>query len=180
MLKTHSEALFKRLVNGGGLIKNAEERNNILRACKNVRAKDYVFAFDVPAGAAVRDIQTTTANWHFVLCGVSCYFHDSGTQLNANSWPMVSIKFENFAPASPYGTPTADVGRVPSVLCFGREGLNNGAGTLHFEEAANLFFDLGQRFTMQLEAKGGLVACRGVVCLTGIEISNEALTNGEL
>lgn len=183
MLKTNTEALYQRItgLGRGTSIDTDKHRNAILRACKNVRTKDYIFSFDLPAGASVIDTHTTAANWHFLLTGVSCCFGDSGNAIDSNDLPEVSVKFENFAPATQYNTEADKMGRVASNLIFGREGLKDTAGDpMHFEEAANVFYDLGQRFTITLEAKGGAKACRGVVCLTGVEISNEALKNGEL
>ena len=71
MLKTNTEALYQRLtgLGRGSLIDNAQQRNAILRACKNVRTKDYIFTFDLAAGATLRDTHATTANWHFILIG---------------------------------------------------------------------------------------------------------------
>lgn len=183
MLKTNTEALYQRLtgLGRGSLIDNAQQRNAILRACKNVRTKDYIFTFDLAAGATLRDTHATTANWHFILTGISCTFGDSGNNINSNDLPEVSVKFDNFAPSTQYGTEASKMGRVAAALVFGREGLETTQGdAMHLEETANVFYDLGQRFIITLEAKGGAKPCRGVVCLTGVEISNEALKNGEL
>ena len=180
MLKSYVEAFFQRLtgIKNGCIIKSADQVRHILRTCKNARAKDYLYKFDLAAGDTLRDAVTTTANWHFVLCGISAYFYDDAAPLSPANWPKVSVNFENFSLSSPFGAEAREVGRVPAALVFGREGLENSAGkTNHYEESKRIFIDLGQRFTTMLEAKGGAVPCKGAVLLTGIEINeNEFLS----
>ena len=182
MLKSYLESFFQRLtgLKRNATISSAAQRDRILGVCKNIRAKEYIYNFDLDAATSKRETHTTTANWHFVLTNVSSYFHDDGALLAGSDWPKVAVQFENYPTISPYNTTREELGRVPAVLCFGREGMNPTGNTLHFEEGANLFYDLGQRFTVTLEAKSGLVACRGCVALTGIEINLDAIKRGEL
>ena len=180
MLKSYLEAFCQRLtgLKNGCTIQSAEQVRHILETCKNVRAKDYVYKFDIAAGDAVRDAVTTTANWHFLLCGISAYFWDDAGALAPADWPTVSVNFENFALSSPFGAAAREVNRVPANLVFGREGINaRGNNINHFEEAKRIFIDLGQRFTTMLEAKDGAVPCFGAVLLTGVEINENEFLN---
>ena len=180
MLKSYVEAFCQRLtgLRNGCTIKSAEQVRHILETCKNVRAKDYIYNFDLDANATERDTVTTTPNWHFLLCGVTAYFYDDAAPLDPSNWPRVSVTFENFATTSPFGTAAKELGRVPAALVFGREGLQNSAGKEnHFEENKNIFIDLGQRFTTMLECKAGAVPCRGAVVLTGVEINETEFLN---
>lgn len=177
MLKSYTEAFCQRLtgLKNGCTIKDATQVRHILETCKNARAKDYVFKFEIAAGDTVRDAVTTTANWRFLLCGISAYFYDDGGALAVGDWPRVSVNFENFSLSSPFGAGARDVNRVASNLVFGREGLTGGPH--HLEESKRIFLDLGQRFTTMLEAKGGAVPCFGAVLLTGVEINENEFLN---
>lgn len=177
MLKSYVEAFCQRLtgLKTGCTIASAEQVRHILETCKNARAKDYIYKFNIAAGDAVRDAVTTTANWHFLLCGISAYFWDDAGAIAPAEWPKVSVNFENFALSSPFGAPPRDVNRVPSNLIFGREGLQGQKN--HYEEQKRIFIDLGQRFTTMLEAKAGNKPCFGAVLLTGVEINENEFLN---
>lgn len=177
MLKSYVEAFCQRLtgLKNGCIIASADQVRHILETCKNARAKDYVYKFNIAAGDAVRDAVTTTANWHYLLCGISAYFWDDAGAIATDEWPTVSVNFENFALSSPFGAAPRDVNRVPANLVFGREGLQGQKN--HYEEQKNIFIDLGQRFTTILEAKAGTKPCFGAVLLTGVEINENEFLN---
>lgn len=179
MLKSYTAAFFQRVtgLKRGGIVKDAADQARILRTCKNVRAKDYLFSFDLAANASQREAVNTTANWHFLLCGVSAWFGDDGAALSQDNWPVVSVTLENFYPSTTFTSD--DINRVPPVLVFGRECAHDANGTpRHYEEQRNIFMDLGQRFSIMLDAKAGAVPCRGGVLLTGIEINETEFLNG--
>mgnify|MGYP003318307430 CR=1 FL=1 len=168
MLKSYVEAFCQRLtgLKNGCTIASADQVRHILETCKNARAKGYIYKFQIASGDAVRDAVTTTANWHFLLCGISAYFWDDAGAIAAADWPTVSVNFENFALSSPFGAAARDVGR---------EGLQ--VQKNHYEEQKRIFIDLGQRFTTMLEAKGGSKPCFGAVLLTGVEINENEFLN---
>lgn len=185
MLKTYNESLFERFtgLNRNSVILGAKQRNQILSRCKNVRSRDYIVLFDsLPVGAgAVRRSFTTAANWHYILTNISCFWHDDGAAIAPDKYPIAGINFVNFAPSSPFGTDVKEMGKVETALVFGREAFQDKSGNqLHFEEAANLYYNLGQRFDVLIDAEENGQAARGGVILQGIEVSNEALKSGEV
>lgn len=169
MLKQFSEKFLDRLVKKrGSLILEPDAQNKVLSASKIVRSVDYVLNFEIDNGATTTKGVTTRANWLFILTNAAVYWEN----MDLSDFPKVAVKFPYYDSATPFATVPDDWGAVPSNLVFGREGLTG--KMQHFEEYKNLYFLLGQRFSINLDvkAKSGQYG-RGYVILSGIEINLE-------
>lgn len=163
MLKSFSESIYKQLVNvkPGHVIYGPEQRDELLYYAKRIRAKDYIVNFDMDDGQVHTRTLTTTANWFFVLTGAAVVCDQGG-----DTAPRVGIKFQNFYPTSPFGTVPEDFNDVNFELVFGNEGKDR------FEEYKNIWYVLGQRVTVNIEAiHRASVPQRLGVILTGIEMN---------
>lgn len=170
MLQSFAENFYKQLVDvaPGRSIFSAAQRDKILFDAKRIRAKDYVLNFTIRDGQITTRSVTTTANWYFILTGAAVYFENT----TASELPKIGIKFQDYTPASPFGSVPEDLGTVNAALVFGREGLAAG----RWEEFKNLYFSLAQRITVHVEALPvNNEPLRGSVILTGLEFNlNEA------
>lgn len=185
MIKTYTEELFQRFTGQkqNAVIGSRAEQNEILCTCKNVRAKDYIFDFDLTA-AKPRQLKavTTAANWYFVLLNVAVSFGDGVEALDVNgaNWPRIAITFPDYEPNTPLKTSEPQfMNAVQSALVFARESANENGVKLHYEEAKNFYYSLEQRFTIDVEAvRTGSADVRGSVILTGLEINLEGVNDG--
>lgn len=160
MLKSFAESIYKQLVDlkPNRTIFSDEQRDKILFDAKRVRQKDYLLKFDLEDSQIHADTVTTTANWYFVLTNAAVLSSEKGVD--------IGVKFQNFYPTSPFGTKPEDMNNVPSNLVFGREGLSR------FEEFKNLYYSLGERVTINVEAKNNSgKPTRIYVVLNGLEIN---------
>ena len=166
MLKSFAEKFFDDLldVKPGRVIYSAEQRDQILFDARRVRSVDYVVNFDITDGQRKTQAVTTKANWYFILTGAAVFFENTP----ASDLPKVAVKFQDFAPSTPFGTVPEDMGAVDSAIVFGREGLPLG----RWEEFKNLYFSLDQRMTINVDVQpNNAEPLRGHVILTGIEIN---------
>lgn len=168
MVTTLSERLqaFFTGVKPGAQVLTRSRQNEILRAAKAVRAKDYVFNFDISTGGTSGEkIVTTTANWFFVLTGAAVHFVEAAAQ------PKIKISLADFCPDSPLASSPSELNAVVAILVFAKEGKE------HFEEYKNLWYVLGQRITITSECfcSG---TCRGSLILTGLEFDLQGVENG--
>lgn len=171
MLKSFSEKIFQQVVDikPGRAILSAEQRDNLLYTAKRVRAKDYYIEVDIPENTVVGQVFTraftTTANWYFIMTGCASI----GGVMNAGlSGTELGIKFQNFYPTSPFGSEPENMNNVPFELVFGREGLGR------FEEYKNLYYSLGQRFTVNVDVRNRQSSndpYRVGVIITGLEFN---------
>ena len=143
----------------GREILTREQAARLLAASKKVRCKDYIYNIET-TGAPVHVTHTTTANWFFILCNASVWFDP-----NHNTNNGVRIRFED----CPIQTPIADVDIknadvVPASLAFGQQ------GGQRFEEYKNLFWVLGDRVNVTIDAYTQQQAARGALVLSGVEI----------
>lgn len=171
MVKTLSERLraFLTEVKEGHTILDKSAQLEVVRMYKRVRARDYVFNFELHgAGDIRRVVETTSAGWLFVMTGAAVYFED----LEPYRFPRVSVKFPMFSPDSPFDSEDGKFETVPGGLVFGREGVKD----LHFEEYKNLFYILGETFTIAAEAMNDTPVndIRGNLILTGLEVDLNA------
>lgn len=163
MVTTLSErlaAFFTGVKERSAPIRSREQVTEILRACKRVRAKDYVFDFSLPNGGIGKEkLVTTTANWFFVCTGVSSWLEQS----NSDVWAKVAIM--DFCPDSPFNSAPEMRGAYPLISGLSLQ-LNGG----RFEEYKNLWYVLGQRVTLGVTAQTAAnEPARGSVIVTGIE-----------
>lgn len=169
MVSTLSERLqaFFTGVKNGAAVVTPEKVNEIQKAAKAVRSKDYVFNFDIPAGGSSGEISlTTTANWFFVLTGAAVHFVEAAAD------PKIRLTYQDFAPASPFKSTPQELDAVPANAVFAKE---NPAGG-RFEEFKNLWYVLGQRIVINAECFCNGTA-RGSLILTGLEIDMQGVEN---
>lgn len=177
MLKSFAETIYKQVVDvkPGRVIFGDEQRDEILYRAKRVRAKDYVMEFvvpeDCPIGQVFSRTFTTTANWYFIMTGVAVMGGMTNANYNGNE---LGIKFQNFYPTSPFGTEPENMGDIPYML-IGCEERTPGA---RWEEFKNLYYSLGQRFTVNVDLRHrSPVAAnepfRVFVIVTGLEFNLE-------
>lgn len=167
MVKTLSERLgaFLTGLKEGRAIPDKAAQLEAVRTHKRVRNRDYIFKFELHgAGDIVRVVNTTAAGWLFILTGAAVEFEG----LEPNRFPRVSVKFPMFSPDSPFDSEPKNLETVPAGLVFGREGVPG----LHFEEQKNLFYVLGETFTIAAEALNDTPVndIRGTLVLTGLEL----------
>ena len=98
------------------------------------------------------------------MTGAAVHFED----LAPAQFPRVCVKFPIFCPETPFNAERGKFDTVPSGLVFGREG----AAGLHFEEYKNLFYLLGDTFTIEAEALNDTSVndMRGSLVITGVEL----------
>ena len=163
MLKSFSESIYKQLVNikPGRVLYSEKQRDELLYYAKRIRSKDYVLNFDLDDGQLHKKTITTTANWYFVLTGAAVVVEGEGGDA-----PLIGIKFQDFYPGSPLGSEPQFFNDVNYNLVFGREDKGR------FEEYKNIYYVLGQRVSINIEAFHiGSVPKRVSVSLTGIEMN---------
>lgn len=165
MLKSFSESIYRHAVDTktGRVIYSKEQRDEILYFAKRVRTKDYIVELHLDDGQIHTETFTTTANWYFVLTGAAVLCEENTVV------PNIGVKFQNFYPTSPFGTEAEQMNDVDYNLCFGRENKSR------FEEYKNLYYSLGQRFTVNVEAfkDANAIPSRVFVVLTGVEFNLE-------
>ena len=163
-LSERLQAFFTGVKNRPAPIRSREQVVEILRACKRVRAKDYVFDFSLPNGGIGEEkLVTTTANWFFVCTGVSSWLE----QHNADVWAKVAVM--DFCPDSPFNSVPERRGAYPLKSGLSLQ-LNGG----RFEEYKNLWYVLGQRVTLGVTAQTAAnEPARGAVIVTGLEFDLE-------
>ena len=167
MVTTLAERLaaFFTSIKDGRIIKDRAAQLEAVRAARRVRSKDYIFDFDLHgANDRSREVVTTAAGWFFIMTGAAVHFED----LTPAQFPRVAVKFPMFCPDTPFDTENGFLEAVPGGLVFGREG----AAGLHFEEYKNLFYPLGDTFTVAAEALNdtSINDMRGALVITGVEI----------
>lgn len=164
MVKTLSERLqaFFTGCKEGSPVRSREQVNELLRACKRVRGKDYVFPFSMPNGGTSNEIiVTSTANWFFVVTGISSWLEENSAPVRA------SFSVLDYYPETPFNATPEERGTFPL-----KEGLSLQFGGGRFEEYKNLWDVLGQRATMSVTAKTSAgEPARGAVIVTGIEFN---------
>lgn len=171
MLKSFTEKIFQGLtdIKPGRLVLSDAARDEILYKAKRVRAKDYVFNFDVTGSTTQERTETTTARWTFICTGVA-FFADN---LDNTIPPTVGVKFESLASLSPFrNAEPAEMNRVLTQMVIPFEGKKNfyfpGA---HFEEYKNLFAVLDQRVNITVSIKPGVTTdYHAAVIITGVEV----------
>ena len=157
-------AAFFTSIKDGRQIKDRAAQLEAVRAARRVRSKDYLFNFDLHgANDRRREVVTTAAGWFFLMTGAAVRFED----LTPQQFPRVALQFPMFSPDTPFDTENEFLEAVPGGLVFGREG----AAGLHFEEYKNLFYPLGDTFTMAAEALNdtSINDIRGTLIVTGVE-----------
>lgn len=166
MVRTLAERLaaFFTDIKTGRPITDRAAQLAAVRAARRCRSKDYIFNFEIHGNTVVRSAVTTSAGWFFIMTGAAVHFED----LAPAQFPRVGVKFPIFCPETPFNAERGKFDTVPSGLVFGREG----ASGLHFEEYKNLFYLLGDTFTIEAEAlKDTLVNdMRGSLVITGVEL----------
>ena len=172
MLKSYSEKIFQGLtdIKPGRLVLSDAQRDEILYKAKRVRAKDYVFNFELGSTSQEKTV-TTTARWKFICTGVA--FYANSYYLRTTRPPTIGVKFESLASLSPFRNDTpAEMNRVLGELVFPLEGKNkNYFKGAHFEEYKNLFVVLDQRVNITVSMKPGAAPdYPATVLVTGIEI----------
>ena len=176
MVKTLQERLaaFFTDIKRGGKILTRERQEELLRNARRVRSRDYIFNFDgVDNTGFKRAVATTSAGWFFLMTGAAVWFEDT----TAGDIPRVSVKFPMFCPNGPFNSEPGTLDTVDAGLVFGREGLEDSSGKkMHFEEYKNLWYVLGDAFTIEAEARGMTSdPKRGALVITGLEIDFKAV-----
>lgn len=166
MLKSFTEKIYKALTGRKGPLLDSSTQQELLTAAKYTRSKDYVVEFDFTTGGFKTAEFTTFANWRFILTGVAIFFVGEDKE----NYPKIGIDFVNYVPKTPLNTPVEDIGTAPASLVYGCE--TDGE---RFEEYKNLYYYLGQRFDINVNAKAVTpgFAGRGYVLVTGIEFNGD-------
>lgn len=144
----------------GREIMTREQARRVLVNSKKVRCKDYVYSIET-TGAPVHVTHTTTANWFFILCNASFWLdpnhaNDCGARVTFEDCPVKRA-------ITAVDISDADI--VPAALVFGEQERGG-----RFEEYKNLFWVLGDRINVTIDAYTGGNAARGALLLSGIEI----------
>lgn len=171
MLKSFTEKIFQGLteIKPGRLVLSEAERNEIIYKAKRVRAKDYVFNFDVTGSSSQELTVTTTARWKFICTGLAFYAHNMDT----NHPPTIGVKFESLASLTPFrNDDPAQMNRVLAQMVIPLEGKKPAYWkNAHFEEYKNLLQVLDQRVNITVSIKPGVITnYRAAVIITGVEV----------
>lgn len=171
MLKSFTEKIFQGLtdIKPGRLVLSEAERNEIIYKAKRVRAKDYVFNFDVTGSSSQEITVTTTARWKFICTGLAFY----ASTLDTNFPPTIGVKFESLASLTPFRNDNpAEMNRVLAQMVIPIEGKSqNYWKNVHFEEYKNLLQILDQRVNITVSIKPGInTNYRASIIMTGIEV----------
>lgn len=137
-----------------------EQARRILADSKKVRCKDYVYNVET-TGAPVHVTHTTTANWFFILCNASLWLapehaQDIGARVTFEDCPVKRAIIN---------VDISDADIVPAALVFGQQDRGG-----RYEEYKNLFWVLGDRINVTIDAYTGGNAARGQLLLSGVEI----------
>ena len=154
----------------GKTILSKDEQLDVVKMHKRIRARDYVFNFDIQgANDFKRVANTTSAGWFFLLTGGAVFFED----LSPAQYPRIGVKFPILDTSSPFGSEIDTFSTVPAGLVLGREGADN----LHFEEYKNTLYVLGDTVTIEGEALNDTAVndIRGTLVLTGLEVDIKTL-----
>ena len=154
----------------GKTILSKDDQLDVVKMHKSIRARDYVFNFDLHgANDFKRAANTTSAGWFFLITGAAVFFED----LSPAQYPRIGIKFPMLDTSSPFGSEIDKFSTVPAGLVLGREG----AGDLHFEEYKNTLYVLGDTVTIEGEALNDTAVndIRGTLVLTGLEVDIKTL-----
>ena len=171
MLKSFTEKIFQGLtdIKPGRLVLSEAERNEIIYKAKRVRAKDYVFNFDVTGSSSQEITVTTTARWKFICTGLAFYAHN----LDTNIPPTIGVKFESLASLTPFrNDDPSQMNRVLSEMVIPLEGKSpNYWKNVHFEEYKNLLQILDQRVNITVSINPGVnTDYRASIIITGVEV----------
>ena len=171
MLKSFTEKIFQGLtdIKPGRLVLSEAERNEIIYKSKRVRAKDYVFNFDVTGSSSQELTVTTTARWKFICTGLAFY----ASTMDTNFPPTIGVKFESLASLTPFrNDDPAQMNRVLSQMVIPIEGKSpNYWKNVHFEEYKNLLQILDQRVNITVSIKPGVnTNYRASIIITGVEV----------
>lgn len=144
----------------GREIMTREQARRVLVDSKKVRCKDYVYNIET-TGAPVHITHTTTANWFFILCNASLWLAPEHAQ-NIGA----RVTFED-CPVKRAITAVdiSDADIVDASLVFGKQEQGG-----RYEEYKNLFWVLGDRINVTIDAYTGGNPARGQILFTGVEI----------
>ena len=171
MLKSFTEKIFQGLtdIKPGRLVLSEAARDEIIYKAKRVRAKDYVFNFDVTGSSSQEKTVTTTARWNFIATGLAFYV----PYMDTNLPPTIGVKFESLASVTPFrNDDPAQMNRVLAEMVIPLEGKRAAYWkTPHFEEYKNLLQVLDQRVNITVSIKPGVITgYRAAVIITGVEV----------
>lgn len=171
MLKSFTEKIFQGLtdIKPGRLVLSEAERNEIIYKAKRVRAKDYVFNFNVTGSSSQEITVTTTARWKFICTGLAFYAENMDT----NFPPTIGVKFESLSSLTPFrNDDPAQMNRVLAQMVIPIEGKSpNYWKNVHFEEYKNLLQILDQRVNITVSIKPGVnTNYRASIIITGVEV----------